>query len=88
MSLCLGQVVREVVMSEVEKIVQDFSSARGLTPRDIGVLFGCFGVKFGWPWFTWWFNHLPGPSICPKRTPMPKDVKKDSRKGMIWQWIF
>ena len=22
------------------------------------------------PWFTWWFNHLPGPSICPKRTPM------------------
>ena len=21
-------------------------------------------------WFTWWFNHLPGPSICPKRTPM------------------
>ena len=21
-------------------------------------------------WFTWRFNHLPGPSISPKRTPM------------------
>ena len=21
-------------------------------------------------WFTWWFNHPPGPSISPKRTPM------------------
>ena len=21
-------------------------------------------------WFTWWFNHLPGPSIAPERTPM------------------
>ena len=20
-------------------------------------------------WFTWWFQHLPGPSICPTRTP-------------------
>ena len=30
-----------------------------------------FGGKIdGDPWFTWWFNHLPGPSICPKRTPM------------------
>ena len=24
----------------------------------------------GDPWSTWWFNHLPGPSISPKRTPM------------------
>ena len=22
-------------------------------------------------WFAWWFSLLPGPSICPKRTPMP-----------------
>ena len=36
----------------------------------IGALFGCYGRKNRWPWFTWWFNHLPGPSICPKRTPM------------------
>ena len=21
-------------------------------------------------WFTWWFNHLAGPSICNKRPPM------------------
>ena len=19
-----------------------------------------------WPWFSWWLNHLPGPSISPK----------------------
>ena len=39
--------------------------------RRIGVLFGCFGRKMdGDSWFTWWFNHLPGPSISPKRTPM------------------
>ena len=38
---------------------------------DIGVLFDCFGRKIdGNSWFTWWFNHLPGPSISPKRTPM------------------
>ena len=36
-----------------------------------GVLFGCFGRTIdGASWFTWWFNHLPGASICPKRTPM------------------
>ena len=32
----------------------------------IGVLFGCFAEfcwKIRWHWFTWWFNHLPGPSI-------------------------
>ena len=23
-----------------------------------------------WHWLTCWFNHLPGPSISPKRTPM------------------
>ena len=26
--------------------------------------------KDGDSWFTWWFNHLPGPYISPKRTPM------------------
>ena len=37
----------------------------------IGVLFGCLGGKMeGDSWFTLWFNHLPGASICPKRTPM------------------
>ena len=37
----------------------------------IGVLFGCFGRNIdGDSWFAWWFNHLPGPSISPKRTPM------------------
>ena len=37
----------------------------------IGVLFGCFSRQIdGDSWFTRWFNHLPGPSICPKRTPM------------------
>ena len=36
----------------------------------MGVLFGCFGRKNRWPWFTGWFNHPPGPSISPKRTPM------------------
>ena len=39
----------------------------------IGVLFGCFARKIdGDSWFTWWCNHLPGPSISPKRTPMVK----------------
>ena len=34
----------------------------------IGVLFGDFGRKIGGDsWFTGWFNHLPGPSISPKR---------------------
>ena len=37
----------------------------------IGVIFGCFGRNIdGDSWFTWWFSHLPGPSIYPKRTPM------------------
>ena len=36
-----------------------------------GVIFGCLGRKIeGDSWFTWWFCHLPGSSICPKRTPM------------------
>ena len=26
--------------------------------------------KNRWFWFIWWFSHLPGPSISPKRTPM------------------
>ena len=32
--------------------------------------FWLFWCKNRWPSFTWWFNHLPGPSFCPKRTPM------------------
>ena len=32
--------------------------------------FWLFWYKNRWPWFTWWFNHLPRPSISPKRTPM------------------
>ena len=32
--------------------------------------FWLFCQKNRWPWFTWWFNHLPGPSISLKRTPM------------------
>ena len=37
----------------------------------IGVLLGCFGRKIDRDsWFTWWFNHLPGPTICPKRSPI------------------
>ena len=32
--------------------------------------FWLFCWKNRWPWFTWWFNHLPEPSISPKRTPM------------------
>ena len=36
----------------------------------IGVLFGCFGPKIdGDSLFTWWFNHLPGPSIATQRRP-------------------
>ena len=28
---------------------------------------GCFGGTIdGDSWFTWWFNHLRGPSICPQ----------------------
>ena len=35
------------------------------------VLFACFGRKLdGDPWFTCWFNHLPGPSMSPRSTPM------------------
>ena len=36
-----------------------------------GVLLGCFGRNIDCDsWFTWWLNHLPGPTIYPKRTPM------------------
>ena len=32
---------------------------------------GCFARRIdGDSWFAWWFNHIPGPSISPKRTPM------------------
>ena len=31
------------------------------------------------PWFTWWFNHLPGPSISPKRTPMKEPFARIQR---------
>ena len=36
----------------------------------LGFGFWLFWYTNRWPWFTWWFNHLPGPSIYPKRTPM------------------
>ena len=26
-----------------------------------------FWSKHRWAWFTWWFNHPPGKSICPKK---------------------
>ena len=46
-----------------------------------------------WPWFTWWFNHLPGPSISPTRTPMPVASRGGSpgRIGKLpckpsWTW--
>ena len=43
-----------------------------LSLRRIGVLFGCLARKIdGDSWFAWWFNHLPGPSFSPKRTPTP-----------------
>ena len=29
-----------------------------------------FENRLGESWFAWWFNHIPGPSIFPKRTPM------------------
>ena len=39
--------------------------------KPIGVLFGCFGRKIDADsGFTWWSNHLPGPSNSPKRAPM------------------
>ena len=42
----------------------------GQAHRSIGVLFGCFARQVdGDSWFTWWFNHLPGPRISPKKTP-------------------
>ena len=41
--------------------------------------FWLFWQKNSWPWFTWWFSHLPRPSICPKRTPMPQTSGEDSR---------
>ena len=37
----------------------------------IDVLFGCFARKIDGPGLPWWFNHLPGPSISPTRTPLP-----------------
>ena len=41
-----------------------------------------------WPWFTWWFNHPPGSSISPKRTPMrtmsflPNGANRP--RGFLW----
>ena len=53
--------------------------------RKIGVLFGGFGVKIeGDPWFTW-LSHLPGPSICPKRTPM-KTKEHWQQSGFLGQF--
>ena len=30
--------------------------------------------KSGWPWLARWFNHLPGPSLSPQRTPLGSSV--------------
>ena len=51
----------------------------GHTFETIAVLFGCFARKIAW--FTWWFNHLPGPSISPKRTPMVQT----RNRCLLWQ---
>ena len=38
-------------------------AAFGFRLLSIGVFLGCFGRKLdGESWFTWWFNHLPGPT--------------------------
>ena len=45
----------------------------GAIYKHVGVLFGCSARQIdGDSWFAWWFNHLPGPSISPKRTPIYK----------------
>ena len=42
--------------------------------------FWLFWFKNRGPWFTWWFNQLPGPSISPKTTPMvARPVDKTSK---------
>ena len=46
-------------------------SKEQMHPKIIGVLFGCFARKIDGPGLPGVF-HLPGPSISPKRTPMPK----------------
>ena len=52
-------------------INQGLLGGAGFRPSTVGVLFGWFGERIeGDSWFTWWFNHLPGPSIFPKRKPM------------------
>ena len=45
---------------------RSFESSRSVL---LGVLFGCFAKTKRKPWFTWWFNHLPRPSMFQKRTP-------------------
>ena len=59
------------------------------TLPSIGVLFFFRGGGFGGnidgdSWFTWWFNHLPGLSICPKRTPMLPCLP--SAKSLLVWW--
>ena len=34
----------------------------GTNTQAIGVFFWLFWQTNRWPWFIWWFNHLPGPS--------------------------
>ena len=51
----------------------------------IGVLFGCFDRQIDEDsWFTWWINHLPGPSISPKRTPCGLDILVTFGFGPFW----
>ena len=41
-----------------------------------------------WPWFTWWFNHLPGPSICPKRTIVQVGYVSSRRNAYAFSHVF
>ena len=58
------------------------SPADRILAKPIGVLFGCFARKIDGPGFTWWFKHLPGPSISPKRTPIVKPLQAIA--GCFW----
>ena len=62
--------VTDRCLAQATGLTGDFPE-RLASPDRLGVLFGCFARKIdGDSWFTWWFHHLPGSSISPKRTPM------------------
>ena len=43
--------------------------------------FWLFWLKNSWPWFTWWFNHLPKPSISSKWTPITPRLSRLGSRG-------